>query len=252
MDRDAFALLRDAEAHHWWFRARRELADRMIRQLRLPAGARLLDAGCGVGGMLPVLAQHGAVHAFEPDAEACREASSRGIGKVVPGGMPTGVPFADGPGFDLVTLFDVLEHLEDPVASLRALRERLVPGGRLLLTVPAQPWLWGPHDAHHRHYRRYDKRTLRTHLEAAGLTVDYLTGTNVLLLPLAILQRFRERWFGYRVDDLHPSRWLGALLHRVWTAEFRWVPPRVLPTGLSLLAVAHRPVTPDPDVAPHG
>ena len=126
------------------------------------------------------------------------------------------------------------------MASLTALRDRLVPGGAMVVTVPANPWLWGPHDVVHQHYRRYTATELRRHCEGAALRVDYLSYFNALLLPLAVIQRVRERLFGYAADTLTPSPGLNEVLLRIWRLERRWVPRRRLPFGLSLLAIVRR------------
>ncbi len=100
------------------------------------------------------------------------------------------------------------------------------------------PWLWGPHDEVHHHHRRYTHHTLRAHLEAAGWRVESLTYMNMLLLPLAMAQRLRERVVGYNPQALSPSPRVNALLWRIWQLERFWIPQRRLPVGLSLLAVA--------------
>lgn len=237
MDRDAFTLMADAERDHWWFRGRRFFIERMIQRLSLPPAANVLDAGCGSGGNLALLSGLGTLHGFEYDAEARAVAETLGLGKIAAGALPDGIPFGDT-RFDLIGLFDVLEHLAEPVPSLEALRLRLQDGGALVLTVPALPWLWGPHDVVHNHYRRYTASTLRAHLTAAGYEVEYLSYMNLLLLPLAVAQRLKERLFGYRVEALTPSPFINNLLYRIWRLERAWIPQRRLPLGLSLLAVA--------------
>ncbi|MCE2902010.1 MAG: class I SAM-dependent methyltransferase [Gemmatimonas sp.] len=236
MDRDAYQLMAAAERDHWWFRGRRVFIERAVRTLALPAMPRILDAGCGSGGNLALLARFGTVYGFEYDAEARAVAASLGIGTIAPGALPDDVPFPGTP-FDVIGLFDVLEHLPQPVESLRALAARLAPGGALILTVPALPWLWGPHDVVHNHFRRYTAATLRAHVAEAGLRVERLTYMNALLLPLAIVQRVKERLFGYRVEALSPSPVVNRLLYRTWMLEQAWIPQRRLPIGLSLLAV---------------
>ena len=237
MNRDAFALMAREEQDHWWFRGRRDFIARAIRTLALPTNASLLDAGCGSGGTMALLRQFGTVAGFEYDAEARERARARGIGRVEAGALPGPLPF-EGERFDVIGLFDVLEHLPEPVASLSALATRVAPTGALVLTVPALPWLWGPHDEVHHHHRRYTHRTLRAHLEAAGWRVESLTYMNMLLLPLAIAQRLRERVVGYNAQALSPSPRVNALLWRIWQLERFWIPQRRLPVGLSLLAVA--------------
>jgi SAM-dependent methyltransferase len=239
MDRDAFALMAAAEREHWWFQGRRALIAATLERLKLPTDARILDAGCGSGGNLELLSRFGTVWGFEYDAEARAAASDCGIATVSAGALPDDVPFADR-SFDAVGLFDVLEHLEKPVESLRALAARLAPSGAIVITVPALPWLWGPHDVHHQHFRRYTRTTLVAHLVAAGLTVEYVSYMNTLLLPLAVAQRVRERVAGYSTEDLMPAPWLNALLKAVWSVERFWIPRHAAPIGLSLLAVARR------------
>lgn len=236
MDRDAYQLMAAAERDHWWFRGRREFIERALRAAALPKGARILDAGCGSGGNLELLARFGEVYGFEYDPEARDVAKALGVGTIAAGALPEPVPFNDT-SFHAIGLFDVLEHLPQPVESLRALADRLAPDGALILTVPALPWLWGPHDEVHNHYRRYTATSLRAHVAAAGLRIERMTYMNALLLPLAIAQRVKERLFGYQVEALTPSPAVNALLYRVWMLERAWIPQRALPVGLSLLAI---------------
>ncbi|WP_396202793.1 class I SAM-dependent methyltransferase [Gemmatimonas sp.] len=239
MQHDAFELLAAAERDHWWFRGRREFIAAAIERAGLPASAQILDAGCGSGGNLPLLSQYGGVHGFEFDAHAADRAASLRVGTVNRGSLPDHIPFG-AKRFDLIGLFDVLEHLEHPVESLAALRERLADGGAILISVPAYPWLWGPHDELHQHFRRYTAGSLEAHLTAAGLRVEYLSYFNSLLLPLAVAQRLRERFFGYAVADLTPSNAMNDVLLRIWRMERLWIPRWRAPFGLSLLAIARR------------
>lgn len=237
MERDAFSLMAASERDHWWFRGRRYFIERTIRAMTFGKRTKVLDAGCGSGGNLELMSQFGELYAFEYDEEACAASQSIGIGRIARGSLPDGVPF-EGVRFNLIGLFDVLEHLERPVESLSALAERLADDGALVITVPALPLLWGPHDVVHRHYRRYTRKLLTEHLAAAGLEVKYISYMNMLLLPLAIVQRLRERVFGYRPSDLQPSPMINAALLRIWCWERIWIPQRHLPIGLSLIAVA--------------
>jgi SAM-dependent methyltransferase len=239
MDCDAYRLMAAAERDHWWFRGRRVFIERALATVPLPAAARILDAGCGSGGNLALLARVGTVYGFECDPEARGVAEGLGIGTIAAGALPDRVPFGDTT-FHAIGLFDVLEHLPQPVESLQALAARLVPGGALVLTVPALPWLWGPHDTVHNHFRRYTAATLRAHVSAAGLRVEWLTYMNALLLPLTIAQRVKERLLGYRVEALMSSPAVNRLLYNTWMLERAWIPQRRLPIGLSLLAVARR------------
>ena len=88
----------------------------------------------------------GHVTAMEGAPEALRHLERRGGLTVVRGVLPN----SDlSPGsFDLVTGFDVLEHIEDDRTALRDIVQTLKPGGLLMLTVPAHPWMWSVYDEH--------------------------------------------------------------------------------------------------------
>ncbi len=212
---------------------------RVLETIKLPSRAHVLDAGCGTGGNLPMLSQFGKVYGFEYDATARQLADARGLAIVSSGALPDEVPFAPQ-AFDLIGLFDVLEHLEHPVESLRALGERLAPGGALVLTVPAYQWLWGPHDELHEHKRRYSLPLLRAHVQAAGLAVSYASHMNSLLLPAAVVQRVAHRFTKHAASDLTPDAVVNEMFYRIWSLERAWIPKLRVPFGLSIIAVLRR------------
>lgn len=235
-------LLREQAAlenWHWWFVARRRIIDGVVEGLGLPADARILEAGCGTGGNLPMLARHGEVFAFDVSETARRLAAEWGNARLAAGSLPDRIPFAEG-GFDLIVLLDVLEHIEDDGAALRALRPRLKPGGQLLVTVPALPALWSYHDERHQHFRRYRKSELGARLREAGYELATLSYFNILLLPLVAGARVARRLNagGCKDDLVPPAPWLNGLLKGVFAAERHLVGKFPLPVGVSLLAVA--------------
>jgi SAM-dependent methyltransferase len=237
------------EKTHWWFVARRLILDRVVVGLGLPAGARILEAGCGTGGNLPMLARHGEVFAFDVSETARSLASEWGSAQIAEGSLPDGIPF-DGEAFDLVVLLDVLEHVEDDGAALRALRTRLKPGGRVLITVPALSSLWSYHDERHQHYRRYRKTELAARLREAGYELTSITYFNTLLFPLVGAARLVRRLIGGESQDdlVLPSPWQNGLLKGVFGAERFLVGNIPLPVGVSLLAVASSvPPLPPPE-----
>ena len=238
-----YAQMHELEDRHWWFTGRRRIVAEMIRRLGLPPDARLLDAGCGTGGNLALLAGFGEPIGAEYDAEAARLARARGVCEVVRAGLPHAMPFAPG-RFDLVTLLDVLEHIEDDAASLRTLASLLAPGGHLLLTVPAFPFLWGPHDEAHHHHRRYRAAGLRAVIEGAGLKLQWQSYYNSSLFPAVAAVRLLHRLLpaGPVGDELAlPPAPVNALLEALFAAERHLLGRVRLPAGVSLIAVARRP-----------
>ena len=118
--------------------ARHGLSEAHARLLAaVPPGARVLDAGCATGYLVAVLAERGHdVVGFERDAEAAAIARARGL-EVVTGDIEVAEDLATLPGpFDAVLLGDVLEHLRDPGAVLRAVKPLLATGGVVVASVP--------------------------------------------------------------------------------------------------------------------
>ncbi|MGH2898237.1 MAG: class I SAM-dependent methyltransferase, partial [Solirubrobacteraceae bacterium] len=151
----------DVEERHWWYRGRRAVIEAVLDGSALPpAGfARILDAGCGSGRNMVMLASRGEVTGIEPAAASLRAARERGAGPVLTGSLDEPLALADA-SFDLAVALDVLEHVQDDRAALRELARVLAPGGRLLVTVPQYGWLWGEHDVLAHHQRRYTRAAL--------------------------------------------------------------------------------------------
>lgn len=240
MDPSAYQGMNAVENRHWWFTARRRIIDRLIADMNLPKDARILEAGCGTGGNLALLARHGQLEAFEYDAEARRLASAKKLCPIKPGMLPDGVDAPDA-SYDLVAMLDVLEHVEADTASLATLGAKLAPGGRLLVTVPAMPFLWSRHDELHHHKRRYTKASLAAALAAGGLSIDRIGYFNSLLFPIAVAQRLAAKVIGREEPlDAVPPRPLNRSLEAVFASERHMVGKIAFPFGLSLFAVTRR------------
>jgi len=230
------------EERHWWFTGRRKVLAALIARLALPREARILEIGCGTGGNLAMLSAFGRVSALESDATARAIAVEKTAGRfdIRAGHCPDGIPFA-ARSFDLVCLFDVLEHIEEDVATLEAAAALLARDGQAVLTVPAHRWMWSAHDEFLHHKRRYSAGELRRKIAAAGLRVGALSYFNTLLFPLAAVARVKDRLLGRdraSGDDV-PARPVNALFHAVFSAERFLVGRLPLPFGVSLLAVLH-------------
>src|ERR1700751_2869955 len=143
------------DEHHWWYRGRRRIIRAQLDRLPLPAGARILDAGCGSGRTLQELADYGEGSGLELNPEAAELARGRGLGEVAIGRLEE-LPW-DDETFDLITCLDVIEHTPDDRVTLRELRRVTRPGGHLLVTVPAYQALWSQHDVDNHHFRRYER-----------------------------------------------------------------------------------------------
>jgi SAM-dependent methyltransferase len=240
MDRDYELQTHQAEDRHWWYRGRRTVIERVLTGMRLPARARILDAGCGSGRNMVELAHHGTVTGVELSETSVELARARNVGEVISGSV-LDMPFpADS--FDLAVSLDVIEHLEDDLGALREMRRTVTPGGSLLVTVPAYPWLWSGHDEINHHHRRYTRRSLELVAEQSGWEQVRTTYFNSLLLPAAIILRVLER-LNTKTTESSLDLWVPP-------GPFNWLLERPLaleaamiarggriPAGLSLLAV---------------
>jgi len=240
MDRDYELQTHQAEDRHWWYRGRRKVLERVVEDLRLPARARILDAGCGSGRNMVELARHGTVTGVELADASVSLARERGAGEVIAGSVLE-MPF-EADSFDLAASLDVIEHLEDDLAALRELRRVVAPNGSLLVTVPAYQWLWSGHDEINHHFRRYTRRSLQRAGEQAGWQQVRTTYFNSLLLPAAILLRVLDR-FNRKTTESSLDLWvppepLNWLLERPLQLESALIGRGGrIPAGLSLLAV---------------
>jgi len=214
--------------------------ERVLSGMRLPARARILDAGCGSGRNMVELARHGTVTGVELSHTSVLLARERGCGEVVEGSVLE-MPFS-ADSFDLAVSLDVIEHLEDDLGALREMRRTVNPGGSLLVTVPAYPWLWSGHDEINHHYRRYTRRSLERVAEQAGWEQVRTTYFNSLLLPAAIilrvLDRLNTKTTESSLDLWVPPRPFNWLLERPLALEAAVIAHGGrIPAGLSLLAV---------------
>jgi len=255
-----FAALDAVEENHFWFRARRKIVGSLVCQITatFPAGYHVLEAGCGNGSLLSTLQSAcpgGRVIGMDPLLEGLRHAQRRTDRLLVQGDAeqpPFGVRFA------LVGLFDVLEHIPDDLAILRAIHQLLIPGGALLMTVPAHMSLWSYFDVASNHCRRYDVGELRRKLQAAGFAVEYVTQFLAALFPVMWASR---RWRTLRrrargedaspetmvANELSASPLVNAALSTLCSAETPWHRRRLgVPMGTSLLAIARRPAPAHP------
>ena len=238
MERIVYDRMAEIDQRHWWYRARREiLADLIERKIDLPADARILEVGCGTGHNLAMLGRFGRVDAIEVDG-AARAIASRRLGHAVMDAPLPALPGVAERSYDLIAILDVIEHIDQDVAGLTALAARLKPGGRILITVPAFPWMWSAHDVVNHHKRRYTRKTLKALVRDAGLKLDFMSWFNSLLFPLAATARLAGRLTGKEdSDDKLPPRPVNWLFEKIFGAE-RYALGRVpFPPGVSLVAI---------------
>jgi 2-polyprenyl-3-methyl-5-hydroxy-6-metoxy-1,4-benzoquinol methylase len=248
MEERFYAEYYEFEDRHWWFLGRRAIVLSLLAAHLPPENGvrrRILDVGTGTGAMLGPLGRFGDTEGIDAEEEAVRACRRRGAANVRHYDGTT-IPVDDGT-FDVVTVLDVIEHVEDHIALVAEVRRVTRPGGKVMVTVPAFRFLWGPQDEISHHHRRYVRPELRSVLERAGLEIERLSYFNTFLFPpiaaVRLLRRAPASPATARSDfGIGASRTrLNRLLTRVFAGEAALLRHMDMPVGVSLVGVARRP-----------
>jgi SAM-dependent methyltransferase len=227
----------EAQKKHWWFKARRELIKTALDKYLPSRSLDILEIGSGTGGNLSMLQQYGNVSAMEKDPFAATWAERLTGIKIKLGSLPDNIPFTEK--YDVICLFDVLEHIADDKTAFLKVIKLLKPGGIIFLTVPAHQWLYGVHDKINHHYRRYSSSALKKIITFDGLSIKKFSHFNFLLFPFMLFSRLidkihkPEKSFGYNI----PGNLLNTLFYYVFSLEKYIINKIYLPFGGSVFAV---------------
>lgn len=235
------------EKEHWWFRARRNILRDQILALKLPDAATILEIGVGPGeNLYSLYPENTNLLGIEPDPNLIKVARARGavpVFQATAEQLPAEIPKNS---CNAITMFDILEHTEDDVFVLKQVKEKIKPGGLLILSVPAFMMLWGQQDEINLHYRRYTRKNLRKALKEAGFELERTTYFNTILFPLVALFRIANRLFTKQSkeskSDFAYSLGIGDTLLFLLFASEQWLLRFMnFPAGVSLYCVARKP-----------
>ena len=244
MDTEHYRLICERDRSHWWYVGMNRMAAGLMKQFWGDnALTQVLDAGCGVGTALTFLSHRQRITGLDISIEALSYCQKREYGRLIQG-TTDHLPLADA-SFDLVLCLDVLYHqaVEDDVAVLGEFARVLRPGGKLFLRVSAYNWLRGRHDTAVRTRFRYSRTFLAQRLLRAGFQLQFISYANTLLFPLAAAKRLLESFAGELVPDLAlPPPLLNQAFSGILGVETKILTHSPLPFGLSLLALARKPI----------
>ncbi len=211
-------------------------------QFRDTLGLYVLEIGAGIGNITRILAGESGRQIWATDVEEEFLSYLKNEFRDTPAvhvrhhnALDVFITEAGTP-VDSILCINVLEHISDDVAALKAMFRSLAPGGYLNLLVPAGPWLYGTIDRAIGHYRRYKKGELKVKIECAGFRVERLYAFN----PVGIFGWWLQGKILHR-HTLSPRQtsWFDRMV-----PVLRWLPFQRNPWfGLSLIAIARKPST---------
>lgn len=177
----------NAENNHFWFKSRRKLILQVFNKYILKS-EKIIEIGAGTGSIARMLNHAG----FDVS-----------IGEIHTNGIEYAInnnhknltiyqfdimtnPFRKH--FDVVGLFDVLEHIEDDRLAIKKIQNMLKDTGKIVITVPAHMWLWCKEDEISNHFKRYELGDLKLLLEQEGFNIKYATNFFISIVPLLYLR----------------------------------------------------------------
>jgi SAM-dependent methyltransferase len=246
MEAHEYRRMFELEDHHWWFRSRLMMTEGWLQEYLLPhypaRRPKLLDLGCGTGLFLQRRGADCEAYGIDLSPEAlsyCRERQLRPVALA----DALRLPIRDAQ-FDLVTAFDLIEHVDDDHDLVREIWRVLRPGGCLLATVPAHPILWTGHDVSLHHRRRYTRRAFEALFPAGQWERVRMTASFTMVFPLAALVRLTRHLLATRrpprSDTAYMPEGMNRLLIGLHRWEAAWLRRHDLPIGISFMTLRRK------------
>lgn len=222
------------QEENWWFKARKNIVNKTLKKYLPKKENNIIEIGCGYGIMTKMLASYGAITGIEPYTDCYDYLKANIKGTFA---KEEFLKFETEKKFDVVALFDVLEHIEDETAAVQKIHSLLEQNGRVVLTVPAYMFLWSTHDDLNKHFRRYTLTELKELFKINGFRINKLTYFNTFLFPIAYLHKITQN---KETKPYHPGRLLNNILYFFFNLESGIIPCANLSFGVSLLLIAEK------------
>jgi 2-polyprenyl-3-methyl-5-hydroxy-6-metoxy-1,4-benzoquinol methylase len=178
----------------FWVSSRNRLFKSIVQCHLAPKGkTKFLEIGCGTGDFIQQIAKN------ENLEITGSEIYLKGL-VYAKKNLP-GIDFIQfdvtqgkiGEQFDIITAFDVIEHIENDNAALSNISQMLKKDGVLVVSVPQHMFLWSKLDEIVKHKRRYSRSDLVAKLKANDFDIDYATSFLFILFPLMLLSRLFDK-----------------------------------------------------------
>jgi SAM-dependent methyltransferase len=224
-----------ANLDHFWTRRRFQVLKRLAGPL-IRRSVAMAEFGCGSGILQRQIEDNfgSPVAGFDLNELALQQNLSRSS-QLYCYNVHERIPDLQS-HFDLILLFDVLEHIDRQDAFLASVIHHLRPGGHLIINVPAEPWLYSDYDRAAGHVRRYSKHHLKEVGERNGLRIIRQSYWGLPMIPLLIARKWAS--LGKTEHEIITSgfdarsKLLNELLF--WVSQYEWVPQGI--AGTSVMA----------------
>lgn len=244
MQADVFEKNYELENRYWWYLSRSFVFDKILKKFFPGSPERkILDIGCGSGGVMAMLSKHGQVLGLDIEPQALEFCRSKGFHNLalMKGYYDTGQP---DQSTDLVSLFDVLEHFEDDERAIREANRVLKVGGYTLISVPAFQFLWSELDDAAHHFRRYTRKVLMEKLKRSGFEIVKSSYLFFFVFPLVFAYKLFGMGKRQRSDPKFRYQEFPPLINRAltWPSKLEaWLLNYLsFPLGSTLVVLARK------------
>jgi len=244
MNAETFEQMHLTGRDYWWYKAKERLMHLVLEQWdagkHSTGNLDILDVGCGTGTMFGFLAELGQVTGLEPSIRATNYAATRHLANLVRADASK-APFASD-SFDIISMFDSLEHMKDDEGALINARRIIRDNGILLVSVPAFQWLTSWRETQLGHRRRYTRKTLARKLESSGFHIRFLSYMYAGLFPVLMLKSLKDRLIkppeSFKSDIVMLSEPWNGILASWFSMEAQFCCRYGLPFGTSVVCLA--------------
>lgn len=242
-------FLNSIEEEHFWYRSRQKLIDLLLKSFtdRKSPRPKILDLGCGNGSMVKPIQKWGQYFGLDCESDFARNCALKNVPVFI--GDACALPF-ENEYFDVVTILDLLEHVDNDKKVLDECYRVLKLGGKLIVFIPAFNLLWTSFDFYSYHKRRYEKADILKILEQKGFKIIkksyYFSFLFPVLLFFAAIEKFglrghsnnRKKTWEIRLKP--PNRLVNNILAFFGEMEAFFLIRCYVPIGSTLVLIAKK------------
>jgi len=234
MNQEMFDAIRPEQKNNWWFKARKNIVKNTLSKEIPKKKNKILEIGCGYGIMTELLQEYGQIDGIDSNKECYAYLHKNLNGHFINANFMT---YRINQKYDIIALFDVLEHIENDKKAITKISNLLENRGKLILTVPAYMFLWSNHDLINDHYRRYTKTELKNLILKNKFKIKKISYFNTFLFPIAFLDKMTCK---KKTKGLNPGEIINSVLYFIFDIESKILPHINFPFGVSILVIAEK------------